>query len=161
MTLMNKDGKYAVGLVETIGVPAAFVAADSAVKSANVTLLGYERSDGANWITVKFFGEVAAVRMAVDSAVSAAQKITGVISSDVIPRPGEKIIPMIESQRTVGVLSQQKLREEKEKKAEEPIRAEMKEQPAEIKGSYTCNICKDPGCPRKPGERKIFCKSYR
>ncbi|MBP2646176.1 MAG: hypothetical protein H6Q75_1616 [Firmicutes bacterium] len=42
-----------LGLVETIGLAAAVEAADAAVKSANVGLLGYELTRGGGMVTVK------------------------------------------------------------------------------------------------------------
>ena len=36
--------KQSIGLIETVGLSAAIAAADTAVKSANVTLIGYELS---------------------------------------------------------------------------------------------------------------------
>jgi len=79
---------YALGLVETKGLIAAIEAADAMVKTANVTLLGKERTDPA-LITIKIVGETAAVRAAVDAGAAAAQKVGELVSKHVIPRPAE------------------------------------------------------------------------
>jgi len=79
----------ALGYIETIGLAAAVEAADSAVKAANVTLIGCELTDGDGMITVKIEGDVGAVKAAVSSAATAAGRIGTVVSSHVIPRPSE------------------------------------------------------------------------
>ena len=45
-----------LGLIETVGLVAAVEAADAAVKSANVTLVGYELARGSGMATVKVEG---------------------------------------------------------------------------------------------------------
>ena len=49
-------GKKCVGLIEARGLAAAIEAADTAVKSANVKLLGYEYSGHSGMIVVKIEG---------------------------------------------------------------------------------------------------------
>jgi len=79
---------YALGLVETRGLVAAIEAADAMVKTANVVLLGKERTDPA-LITIKIVGETAAVKAAVDAGAAAAQKVGDLVSKHVIPRAAE------------------------------------------------------------------------
>lgn len=79
---------YALGLVETKGLIGAIEAADAMVKTANVVLVGKERTDPA-MITVKIVGDTAAVRSAVEAGAAAAQKVGQLISKHVIPRPAE------------------------------------------------------------------------
>ena len=87
----------ALGLIETIGLTAAIEAADTAVKSADVALVGYENTKGGGLITVKITGDVGAVKAAVDSAAAAASKLGGVYCVKVIPRPASSIEPMVYS----------------------------------------------------------------
>ncbi|MGM3371746.1 BMC domain-containing protein, partial [Escherichia coli] len=47
-----------LGLIETVGMSAAVEAADAAMKSANVSLVGYELTKGGGMVTVKLEGEV-------------------------------------------------------------------------------------------------------
>lgn len=85
----------ALGMVETKGLVGAIEAADAMVKSANVTLIGYERI-GSGLVTVMVRGDVGAVKAATDAGAVAAQKIGQVISVHVIPRPHtevERILP--------------------------------------------------------------------
>lgn len=79
---------YALGLIETVGFPAAIEATDAALKTANVQLLGYELTRGG-LVTVKLKGEVSAVSAAVNSGVYAASKVNKVHGSHVIPRPNK------------------------------------------------------------------------
>jgi microcompartment protein CcmL/EutN len=80
----------ALGLVETRGLVGALEAADAGVKAADVRLLGTERAD-AGLVTVKFLGEVAAVKAAVDAAAAAAQRVGQLVAVHVIPRPHEDL----------------------------------------------------------------------
>jgi ethanolamine utilization protein EutM len=80
----------ALGLIETRGLVGALEAADAGAKAANVRLLGMERAD-AGLVTVKYIGEVAAVKAAVDAAAAAAQRVGQLVSSHVIPRPHDEL----------------------------------------------------------------------
>ncbi|MEE3651013.1 MULTISPECIES: propanediol utilization microcompartment protein PduA [unclassified Brenneria] len=90
----------ALGMVETKGLTAAIEAADTMVKSANVTLFGYEKI-GSGLVTVIVRGDVGAVKAAVDAGSSSAAAVGEVISTHVIPRPHadvEKFLPKETSQ---------------------------------------------------------------
>ena len=80
----------ALGLVETRGLVGALEAADAGTKAADVRLLGTERAD-AGLVVVKFLGEVAAVKAAVDAAAAAAQRVGQLVAVHVIPRPHEDL----------------------------------------------------------------------
>lgn len=85
----------AVGMIEVYGLVAAFVAGDAGCKAANVVLETFDRNKPANAdslpvpliVMVKFRGNVADVRAAVDAAEIAANNLSGVISKHVIPNP--------------------------------------------------------------------------
>jgi microcompartment protein CcmL/EutN len=92
MELMTNE---ALGMIETKGLVAAIEAADAMVKSANVSLMGYEKI-GSGLVTVMVRGDVGAVKAAVDAGAAAADKVGQVVSVHVIPRPHgdvEKILP--------------------------------------------------------------------
>ncbi len=76
----------ALGLVETKGLVGAIEAADAMLKTAAVQLIGIENTIAA-LLTVKVVGETGAVKAAVDSGASAAEKVGELISCHVIPRP--------------------------------------------------------------------------
>ena len=85
-----------LGLIETQGLAAGIEAADAAVKSANVELVGYELTKGGGWTTIKILGDVGAVKAAVDAGTCAAEKVGEIVAQHVIPRPHtdvEKILP--------------------------------------------------------------------
>ncbi len=85
----------ALGMIETKGLVAAIEAADAMTKSANVTLVGYEKI-GSGLVTVLVRGDVGAVKASVDAGAAAADKVGEIISQHVIPRPHtdvEKILP--------------------------------------------------------------------
>nr|WP_320142112.1 BMC domain-containing protein [uncultured Cohaesibacter sp.] len=91
-----------LGLIETTGLTAAIEAADAAVKSANVELVGYELAKGGGMTVVKLYGEVGAVNAAVAAATAAAAKINAVVSTKVIARPADGMECMVISEETVG-----------------------------------------------------------
>ena len=85
----------ALGMIETKGLVGAIEAADAMTKSANVTLMGYEKL-GSGLVTVMVRGDVGAVKAAVDAGACAAEKVGEIVAQHVIPRPHtdvEKILP--------------------------------------------------------------------
>lgn len=95
--------KQSLGLIETVGLAAAVEAADAAVKSANVNLVGYELTKGGGMVTVKLEGEVGAVNAAIAAASVAATKVGQVYAHKVIARTAEGIEAITHSAETVGV----------------------------------------------------------
>lgn len=84
-----------LGMIETKGLVGAIEAADAMTKSANVTLMGYEKI-GSGLVTVMVRGDVGAVKAAVDAGACAAEKVGEIVAQHVIPRPHtdvEKILP--------------------------------------------------------------------
>ncbi|MGI8384646.1 BMC domain-containing protein [Robertmurraya sp. P23] len=167
--------RNALGLIEVVGMTAAIVAADTAVKSANVRLLGYENSKGGGMITVKFEGDVGAVKAALEAASSAASRVNRIVSKHLIPRPSDEIEKMTNPKS--------KVTKEKEVQEEEsPVELVMEEQPEkksvdeddqeniitnedddsliEANDQEICNICKDPKCTRRKGEARTMCIHY-
>ena len=94
--------KKSLGLIETEGLAAGVEAADAAVKSANVELIGYELTKGGGWTTIKIQGDVGAVKAAIDAARMAAAKVNRVVSTRVIPRPSAGLDVLVHNQDTVG-----------------------------------------------------------
>jgi microcompartment protein CcmL/EutN len=90
-------------LIETIGLTAAVAAADAAVKSANVTLVGYELANGDGMTVVKFRGDVGAVTAAVSAAAAEAGRVGRVVATRIIARPARDLERIVESRDTVGV----------------------------------------------------------
>jgi ethanolamine utilization protein EutM len=96
---MERD---ALGLIECRGLVAMIEAADAAVKSANVTLVGWEKID-AGLVTAIVRGEVGAVKAAVDAGAAAGRRVGEVLSTHVIPRPHSNIddaIPVLHTGET-------------------------------------------------------------
>lgn len=88
----------ALGMIETKGLVGAIEAADAMTKSANVTLMGYEKI-GSGLVTVMVRGDVGAVKAATDAGAAAAERVGELISVHVIPRPHnevESILPSLE-----------------------------------------------------------------
>ncbi|MBR2861471.1 MAG: BMC domain-containing protein [Clostridia bacterium] len=85
----------AVGIIEVYGLVAAFVACDAGCKAANVISEPFDKNKPGNpdglkvplIVAVKFRGSVAAVTSAIEAAKEAAEKVSGVICTHIIPRP--------------------------------------------------------------------------
>ena len=88
----------ALGMVETKGLVGAIEAADAMVKSANVSLVGYEKI-GSGLVTVMVRGDVGAVKAATDAGAAAAERVGTLISVHVIPRPHEELEEILEIKR--------------------------------------------------------------
>lgn len=82
--------RNAIGIIETKGFACLVLAADAAVKSANVELIEW-RKVGSGYVSFVIEGDVAAVKSAVEAGVEAASKAGEVISQLIIPRPVEEL----------------------------------------------------------------------
>ena len=80
----------ALGMIETKGLTALIEACDAMLKSANVTLIGWQKI-GSGLVTALVLGDVAAVKAAVDAGAAAAGRVGEVVGVQVIPRPHEDV----------------------------------------------------------------------
>jgi len=99
--------KKSIGFIETFGLAACVAAADAAVKTANVKLLGYEYAKGGGMCTVKVEGNVGACRAAVAAGKKAADAVTGTWGGTksilMKGRPADQILDkMVYNRETVG-----------------------------------------------------------
>ena len=77
---------YALGMIETRGMVAATEATDAMIKAATVELVGCHRV-GGGYVTVIVRGDVAACKAATEAGAGAAQRVGGLVSAHVIPKP--------------------------------------------------------------------------
>jgi len=82
--------KQAIGMIECKGLIALMEASDAALKSADVSMTGYEKI-GSGLVTGFFTGDVAAVKAAVEAGADAAGQVGEVIAVQVIPRPHDDL----------------------------------------------------------------------
>ena len=82
--------KDALGIIETKGFAPLVIAADAAVKSANVELLEW-RKVGGGYVSFVIEGDVAAVKSSIEAGIEAATKVGEVTSQLIIPRPVDEI----------------------------------------------------------------------
>lgn len=80
----------ALGMIETKGLVALIEASDAMLKSANVTLIGWQKI-GSGLVTAFVVGDVAAVKAAIDAGAAAAGRVGEVVGVQVIPRPHEDV----------------------------------------------------------------------
>jgi len=84
----------ALGLIEVRGKLGAILAADAAIKAANVILLGSEVIRGG-LTTIYVIGDVAAVKAAIEAGEVAVANKNCLISSHVIPRLNDQVEKML------------------------------------------------------------------
>src|ERR1700739_4643000 len=87
---MASNTLEALGMIETKGLTALIEASDAMLKSANVTLIGWQKI-GSGMVTALVLGDVAAVKPPVDAGATAAARIGEVVGVQVIPRPHEDL----------------------------------------------------------------------
>ena len=88
--------RLALGIIETRGLIGLIEAADVALKTANVNLVGYEKIEGG-LVSVTLRGDVASVKAATDAGAAAANRVGELIAVHVIPNPHsdvEDILPV-------------------------------------------------------------------
>lgn len=108
----------ALGLVATRSFPAIVGTADMMLKSAGVTLVGYEKI-GAGYCTAIVRGKTADVRLAVEEGARTAAQFGQLVSKMVLPRPmpnlevifpiGSQFLEVQQEQRGYSRLSNQSL----------------------------------------------------
>src|SRR6201989_2190165 len=96
---MGGSHMAALGMVETKGLVALIEASDAMLKSANVTLIGWQKI-GSGLVTAMVVGDVAAVKAAVDAGAAAAGRVGEVMGVQVIPRPHDDVNSVIPRPKT-------------------------------------------------------------
>ncbi len=94
--------QLSLGTIEVLGLPAAVEAADVALKTADVKLIGYETTDGMGMVAVKIEGQVSAVQAAVAAASAAAARVSKVFATSIIARPSDQVESVVYTAETVG-----------------------------------------------------------
>mgnify|MGYP001593022655 CR=1 FL=1 len=84
----------ALGFIETKGFIGAVEAADTMLKAAAVSLVGY-RKTGSGYIAVMVRGDVGAVKAAVEAGKAAAARVAEIVSTAVIASPHTDMDQMI------------------------------------------------------------------
>ena len=104
----------ALGLIETRGLVGAIVAADIALKTAQVELINREHTKGG-LVCIEFEGDVAAVKASVEAAVMAIKDMGVLIASHVIPRPDDSVEKIIKRkvEPSIEEVTQKKVEETK------------------------------------------------
>lgn len=114
----------ALGLIEVKGMLGAILAADAALKAANVQLLGNHSIRGG-LTTVELLGDVAAIYAAVEAGVDSVKDMNVLISSHVIPRLDEQVERMLMrkyEEKKIILNENEKTNEEPEEKKEQSDR---------------------------------------
>ena len=83
---MRYKGEQAIGLIETIGMVPALLAADAMLKAGDTELISYENV-GSTLVTVIVRGDVAACEAAVKAGAEAAKSIAKLTAQNVMKRP--------------------------------------------------------------------------
>ena len=91
---VSEQAPYAIGMIETQGLTAVIEAIDTAVKAANVEVLGREKL-GGGYITVLIKGDVAAVKAAIEAGREKVEGLGKLIAAHVIPRPSVAVLSLL------------------------------------------------------------------
>ncbi|MDN0063729.1 BMC domain-containing protein [Collinsella ihumii] len=83
---MRYQGEQAIGLIETVGMVPALLAADAMLKAGDTELVSYENV-GSTLVTVIVTGDVAACEAAVAAGAEAAASIGKLTAHNVMKRP--------------------------------------------------------------------------
>ncbi len=88
---------HALGMIETRGLVGMIEAADAMLKTANVTLVSWEKVD-AGLVTAIVRGDVGSVKAATDAGAAAARRVGELVAVHVIPNPDsdvERVCPIV------------------------------------------------------------------
>lgn len=144
--------KQSLGLLEVCGLALAISCTDIMAKSAAITLVALEKTNGSGWMVIKITGDVASVQAAIMTGKQFAERHSGLVAHKVIARPGEGILP------TDSPLSSVMPPESDEPDTADVIVAEA---PADEESStaerVSCNLCLDPQCRRQKGDPRSLC----
>jgi|LGVF01.2.fsa_nt_gb microcompartment protein CcmL/EutN len=99
----------AVAIVECNGLPTAIAFLDTALKSANVKLLGMELVKGEGKVDIKLMGNIGAVKAATDAGIITANRIGGVSGKVIIPRPHDNIDCLLKNDFVMHPLKRKKV----------------------------------------------------
>ncbi|MDT2864114.1 BMC domain-containing protein [Vagococcus carniphilus] len=145
----------ALGLVEIKGFLGAVAAADAALKTADVVLLNAEVIKGGQ-TTIQLTGDVAAVKVAVDSATAVAENLNCLLSSHVIPRMADDTAKMVmESVKKKQASKPNKVKEIKPEPVKEEVTEvkEVKPEPAKTEKKNS-DVKKEKNTKKKPKTNK-------
>lgn len=156
----------ALGIIEVVGFTCAVKTADVMAKTATVSIIGIERAKGSGWLTIKITGDVGAVNAGIEAGKAIAKAQDQLIAALVIPRMADGLADIwlkkgldASTHKEIKNVIEAKLETLTKETPEEPVLVEA-ESSETSKGYYTCNLCKDPACPRKKGEARSVCIHY-
>lgn len=108
----------ALGLIETKGMVGAIVAADIALKTAQVELINREHTKGG-LVCIEIEGDVAAVKASVEAAVMAIKDMGIYVGSHVIPRPDDSVEKIIKRKLKISKEEDTEITKEEVREIEE------------------------------------------
>jgi microcompartment protein CcmL/EutN len=93
-TGMSQETNFALGFIETQGFTAVFEAVDAACKAADVQVVGKEKL-GGGYVTIVIKGDVASVRVAIQTGKDRVEGLGKLIAAHVIPRPSSSVLGLL------------------------------------------------------------------
>lgn len=142
--------KQSLGLLEVCGLALAISCADIMAKSASITLLALEKTNGSGWMVIKITGDVASVQAAITTGAHFAKQRNG-RGPQGYRQAGEGIL-LAEPPHPPSL----NLSLKRQKIADVVSEATAEEAPQESE-LVSCNLCLDPKCPRQKGEPRTLC----
>ncbi|WP_315115369.1 BMC domain-containing protein [uncultured Clostridium sp.] len=131
----------ALGLIETKGLLAAVEAADTMVKSAEVSIIE-KTYVGGGLVTILVTGDVGAVKASIEAGVAAVKKLNEefLVSDHIIPRPHEELESIIGPNTPPEVLEVPSFNEEIEDVEEVEQTEEKKEEAEDVEKNEQVHV---------------------
>ncbi|MDF2986388.1 MAG: hypothetical protein K0R50_1898 [Eubacterium sp.] len=93
--------EYSIALMEVQSLTAAIEGLDAMLKTSEVELMCTERRLGGRLVTIVIKGSISAVTAALESGVTAANRVGKVVAKAVIARPHSEILKFVGGEETV------------------------------------------------------------
>lgn len=90
----------ALGIIEVSGMAAGVQALDAMLKTADVTVLTWEKKLGGRLVSIVVQGDVSSVREAIEQGSVAANRLTKTVATAFINNPHEEVIKIVNKSKS-------------------------------------------------------------
>ncbi len=90
----------ALGIIEVSGMAAGVQALDAMLKTADVTVLTWEKKLGGRLVSIVVQGDVSSVREAVEQGSVAANRLTKTVATAFINNPHEEVLKIVNKSKS-------------------------------------------------------------
>ena len=90
----------ALGIIEVSGMAAGVQALDAMLKTADVTVLTWEKKLGGRLVSIVVQGDVSSVREAIEHGSVAANRLTKTVATAFINNPHEEVLKIVNKSKS-------------------------------------------------------------